>query len=135
MQRKKEKKPEPWGFLNNAGLGALIALGFTFVLLFIASWLIVSGRVPEGLMGIITVGSLFLGSFLGAVIAIRRNRSRSLFVGLAEGAMLYVITFTVGVFAETPSFFGGLSPFLFFAAMLGGALAGVLPMRSRRRSA
>jgi len=79
-----------------------------------------------------TVAALFLGSLLGALIAIRRNRSQRLIVGLSEGAILYAITFVVGAFAERPNFFGGLSLFLLAAALFGGALAGVLPMRLRR---
>ncbi|MCL2568966.1 MAG: TIGR04086 family membrane protein [Oscillospiraceae bacterium] len=135
MQRKKEKKQEPLGFLANAGIGAGIALGLTLILLFAASFLVTSGRVPERLMGAVTVAALFLGSLLGALIAIRRNRSQRLLVGLSEGAMVYAITFVLGAFAETPNLFGGLSLFLLAAALSGGALAGVLPMRLRRRSA
>ena len=133
MRRTKEKKPEPFGFVSNAGIGALIALGTSFVLLFAASLLVVSGQLPEGWMGIVTVLALFLSSLLGALIAIRRSRSRALLVGLCEGAILYAITFIGGVFAEVPTLLGALSPFLLLAALSGGVAAGLLHARPRKR--
>ena len=131
MQRMKEKKAEPLDFAASAGMGALFALGLTFLFLFAASLFVVSGRLPEGWMAAVTVLALFLSSLLGALFAIRRSRSRALFVGLSEGVMLYALTFIGGVFAEVPRFFGGLSPFLFLAAVLGGVAAGFI--RPRRR--
>jgi len=127
----KEKKQAPLDFMAKAGMGALFGLGLTFVLLFAASFLVVSGRLPENWMGAVTVLTLFLSSFLGAFYAIRRSRSRALFVGLSEGAILYAITFIGGVFAEVPSLLGALSPFLFLAALSGGALAGFLRLSRR----
>ena len=133
MQRIKEKKPEPLDFAANAGLGALLALGLTFLLLFLASLFVVSGRLPEGWMAAVTVLALFLSSLLGALFAIRRSRSRALFVGLSEGMILYAITFIGGVFAEVPTFLGALSPHLFAAAILGGVAAGLLHVRPKKR--
>jgi len=132
VRRTKEKKPEPLGFAANAGLGALIALGVAFVLLFIASILVVSGRLPERGMGTITVGVLFVSSLAGAFAAVRRHRSRALLMGLAEGGMLYAITLVGGIFVEMPMFFGGLSVFLFAAAVSGGVVAGLIGVRGRK---
>ena len=133
MRRTKEKKTAPLDFVASAAIGAGIALGLTLILLLIASFLVVSGQLPEGLMGVLTVAVLFVSSLVGAFVAIRRNRSRALFVGLTEGAILYAITFMGGVFTEVPRFFGGLSLFLFLAAMLGGAAAGLMSARPRKR--
>ena len=133
MRTKDRKKPEPLDFAANAGIGALIALGSTLVLLLAASLLVVSGRLLEGWMEPLTVLVLFGSSFLGALIAIRRNRSRALIVGIAQGAMLYAITFIGGVFAEVPALLGPWSFFLFAAALLGGVAAGLLSARPKRR--
>ncbi|MCL2588816.1 MAG: TIGR04086 family membrane protein [Oscillospiraceae bacterium] len=132
MRKTKEKQTAPLGFAANAGIGAGVALGLSLVLLLIASVFVASGRVPQGAMGLLTVGVLFVSSLVGAFVAIRRNRSRALFVGLAEGAILYAITFTGGVFAEV-GLFGGLSIFLLTAALLGGVTAGLLSTRPKRR--
>jgi len=129
----KEKKPEPLDFAASAGMGALVALGLTFLLLFAASLLLVSGRLPEGWMAAVTVFALFVSSLVGALFAIRKRRSRALVVGLCEGAILYAFTFIGGVFAETPGFLGELSLFLFLAAIAGGAAAGFIGVRPRRR--
>ena len=133
VQRTKEKRPEPLEFAANAGFGALTALGITMILLFVASVLVVSGRLPAVWMRTLTVGALLLGSFAGACIAIRRHGSKALFVGLAEGAMLYAMTLIGGVFIEMPDFFGGLSVFLLAAAICGGSAAGLFGVRPKRR--
>jgi len=130
----KEKKTPPLYFAANAGIGALIALGATFLFLFAASFLVASGRLPEGFMGALTVLALFVSSVLGAFVAIRRSGSKALVVGVSEGAMLYAITFLGGVFAEVPTFLGGLSLFLFAAALLGGVAAGMVSTRPKRRN-
>ena len=133
MRRTKERKTAPLDFLASAGIGAGIAFGMALLLLLIASFLVVGGHLPEGMMGALTVAVLFVSSLVGAFVAIRRNRSRALFVGLSEGAILYAITFIGGVFTEVPRFFGGLSPLLFLAAMLGGVAAGLVSARPRKR--
>ena len=133
MRRTKEKRPEPLAFAANAGIGALMALGMTFALLFATSILVVTGRLPEGWMGALTIGALFVSSFAGAFLAIRRHQSRALFVGIAEGMALYAITLAGGVFIEMPNFFGGLSLFLFAAAILGGVAAGMIVTRPKKR--
>jgi len=120
-------------FAVNAAVGSLIALGVTLVLLFGVSALMVSGRLPENLMGVMTTLSLGIGSFVGATVAIRKSGARALLIGLSEGGILYAITVVGGAFAESPSLFGGLSPFLFVAAILGGGLAGLLWRHPRRR--
>ena len=133
MRKGKEKKPAPAGALANAVIGSLIALGISLVLLLIASGLVVSGRLPERMMGGTVVLVLFFASLIGALAAIRRNRVRALIVGISEGAILYALTFVGGAFAEEMSLFGGLSLFLFIAALAGGAVAGLLCNRPKKR--
>ena len=133
MRRGKEKKTAPAGALVNAAIGSLIALGIALLLLLIASALVVSGRLPEGLMGGTVVLVLFLASLIGALVAIRRNRARALIVGISEGVILYALTFVGGAFSEEMSLFGGLSLFLLLAAILGGTAAGLFCNRPKKR--
>ena len=133
MRKGKEKRAAPFGPAVNAAIGSLIALGVSPVLLLIAAGLVVSGRLPEGLMGAAAVLTLFVASLIGAFAAIRRNRSRALLVGLSEGAILYAITFVIGAFSERGTLFGELSVFLFLAALSGGVLAGLFCNRPKKR--
>jgi len=117
----------------NAAIGSGLALGLSLILLFIASGLVVRGRLPEGFMGGTVVAVLFLTSLIGAFVAIRRNGGRALIVGVAEGAILYGVTFVLGAFAERQSLFGALSLFLMLATILGGVLAGLFCSRRKKR--
>jgi len=131
--REKKTVAAPVELATNAVIGSLIALGLTLVLLLIASGLVVSGRLPEGLMRGSVVILLFLTSMIGAFIAILRNRTRALIVGLCEGAILYAITLVFGAFSPGATFFGELSLFLLLAAISGGLFAGIVCNRPKKR--
>lgn len=131
--RGRPRAAKPFDLAVNAAVGSLIALGVTLGLLFAASALAVSGRLPENLMGSVTVLLLCIGSFVGATVAIRQSGTRALLVGLAQGGFLYAITVVGGAFTEASSLFGGLSLLLFAAALLGGGFAGLLWRRPRPR--
>ena len=135
MPRGREKKTAaaPIELAANAAIGSMIALGLSLGLLLLASGLVVSGRLSEGLMGGSVVIVLFLASMIGAFAAIYRNRGRALVVGLAEGAILYGFTLVFGAFSRGTALFGALSVFLLLAALLGGALAGFVCNRPRKR--
>ena len=67
-----------------------------------------------------------LGSFAGGVVAIRRCKARALLVGLAVGAVFFLLLLTVGVlFFETMTpEAGGIG--LACGSLCGGAAAGIL---------
>ena len=133
LRRSKETKQAPRGLIVNSIIGAFLALGIALVLLFAFSIFVVSGWLPEGMMGAMTVVALFLSSTAGAGIAIRRHRARSLFVGLLQGAVLYAITVVGGAISPIDALFGVWSIQLFLAALLGGAAAGFLGAGKKRR--
>lgn len=133
MRKRMEQKSEPWGLVKHAAIGSLLALGVTLALLFAAALLTAAGRLPEGLMGAVTAAVLFLGSLVGALFAIRRNRRQALLVGLAQGGILYAVTIIGGAFSDGAELFGSLSLFLLFAALGGGALAGFFAARPKKK--
>ena len=133
MRQGKENKPEPRGLFLNGVIGAFFALGLTLVLLFVLSIFVVSGWLPERMMEAMTVVALFLSSIAGARLAIRRNRSRALFVGLLQGAVLYAITMIGGAMSPVSTLFGAWSPHLLIAALLGGVAAGFLGASKKKR--
>lgn len=133
MRRAKENKQAPQGLVINSIIGAFLALGMTLVLLFICSIFVVSGWLPEGMMGPITVAALFLSSVAGGAVAIRRHRARALFVGLLQGSVLYIITVIGGAMSPAAALFGAWSIQLLLAALLGGVAAGFMGAGKKRR--
>lgn len=128
-----EKNTASVSLANNAAIGALCALVLCFVFLFVASWLLVRGTLPEDAMGGTTIAILFVSSFLGASYAMLRHKGKNLIVGLLQGGILYALTFVIGAFADRASLLGELSPMLFAAALLGGALASFMPKKRKKR--
>ena len=128
-----EKSAPSVSLANNAAIGALLALILCLILLFVASWLLVSGRLPQDFMGTVTIAVFFLSSMFGATYAIRRHKSRSLIVGLVQGGILYALTFVIGAFAERSSLVGDLSLALLLAALAGGVAASFVPTKRRKR--
>ncbi len=63
----------------------------------------------------------------------QRSRSRSLFVGMATGAVFFLLLLTLGVlfFENVAPAEGGLG--LLCAALFGGAAAGILGGKRKRR--
>ena len=134
MRNKKEtRKTQPMSMANNAAIGAVIAFGMSIVLLFIAAWLLVSGRLSEGFMGTTAVLVLFISAFVGAAFAIRRNKEKAVPTGLLTGGLLYALTFVIGAFSERASLVGELSLHLLLACLIGGLCAGFLKLRPKKR--
>lgn len=118
--------------------GALCAFLTGLLFLFAAAAGVSAGLIAPGLRYQLTVVASVLGAFVGGVLAVRQCGSRGLFVGLAVGGGLFLLTLTVGViFFDGVSFEnGGLG--LLCGALCGGAAAGILggggkgPQKRRR---
>ena len=77
-----------------------------------------------------------IGGFAGAMTAVRRCGSRALIVGLAVGAVFFLLLLTVGVllFESMSLEAGGLG--LLCGGLCGGAAAGLMgskPKKKRRK--
>lgn len=107
-------------------LGGVVALAACFVLLLLASVGISSGRLAQEHMDQITIVACVVGSFLGAMTAIKRCGARTLIVGLAVGAVLFLLLLTGGVllYHTTALEAGGIG--ILCGSLCGGAAAGVL---------
>ncbi len=107
-------------------LGGGAALLACALLLLAAALGISRGWLDGGLTYQITVVACVLGSFAGGVVAIRRCKARALLVGLAVGAVFFLLLLTVGVlFFETMTpEAGGIG--LACGSLCGGAAAGIL---------
>ena len=117
-------------------LGGVVALAVCLMFLFLCSIGISGGWLQEGLMYQMAVVSCVIGGFAGAMTAVRRCGSRALIVGLAVGAVFFLLLLTVGVllFESMSLEAGGLG--LLCGGLCGGAAAGLMgskPKKKRRK--
>ena len=122
--------------MTNILLGGVVALAVCLMFLFLCSIGISGGWLQEGLMYQMAVVSCVIGGFAGAMTAVRRCGSRALIVGLAVGAVFFLLLLTVGVLLlESMSLeAGGLG--LLCGGLCGGAAAGLMgskPKKKRRK--
>lgn len=116
-------------------LGGATALVVSAVFLVCCSLLILGGVLSESIAGQLALGAGVLGSLSGGVCAIRRHRRQVLPVGLATGALFFLLLFVIGHLC-----WDGTAPIQIKLSMLicclcGGAAAGVLvPGKKKRKS-
>lgn len=123
--------------MTNILLGGVVALAVCLMFLFLCSIGISGGWLQEGLMYQMAVVSCVIGGFAGAMTAVRRCGSRALIVGLAVGAVFFLLLLTVGVllFESMSLEAGGLG--LLCGGLCGGAAAGLMgskPKKKRRKN-
>ena len=122
--------------MTNILLGGVVAQAVCLMFLFLCSIGISGGWLQEGLMYQMAVVSCVIGGFAGAMTAVRRCGSRALIVGLAVGAVFFLLLLTVGVllFESMSLEAGGLG--LLCGGLCGGAAAGLMgskPKKKRRK--
>ena len=122
--------------MTNILLGGVVALAVCLMFLFLCSIGISGGWLQEGLMYQMAVVSCVIGGFAGAMTAVRRCGSRALIVGLAVGAVFFLLLLTLGVllFESMSLEAGGLG--LLCGGLCGGAAAGLMgskPKKKRRK--
>lgn len=122
--------------MTNILLGGVVALAVCLMFLFLCSIGISGGWLQEGLMYQMAVVSCVIGGFAGAMTAVRRCGSQALIVGLAVGAVFFLLLLTVGVllFESMSLEAGGLG--LLCGGLCGGAAAGLMgskPKKKRRK--
>ena len=114
-------------------LGGGLALVVCLVFLLICSVGISGGWVEEDLMYQLSVVGCVIGGFSGGIFAVRYSGARALIVGLASGAVLFLLILTAGVllFEDMSREAGGLG--LLSGALCGGAAAGILGTRPKKK--
>ncbi len=106
----------------------LTCLGF----LLLAAFGVSGGLISADLRYQLTVVGCVLGGFAGGLFAVRRCPARGLIVGLAVGAVLFLLQLTLGllIYNEISLESGGVG--LLCGALCGGAAAGILGGGGRR---
>ena len=107
-------------------VGGVLSLAVCILFLAICSFGISGGWLREGLMYQLTIVGCVVGSFAGGLAAVRRYGSRGLIVGLAVGAVFFLLILTAGtlLFQDISLEGGGIG--LLCGALCGGAAAGIL---------
>ena len=114
-------------------IGGGIAFAVGLGLLLFAAFGVSRGLLEVGLRYQLTVASCVLGSFAGGVCAVRSSPARGLFVGMAVGAVLFLLQLSLGLllFEGFSLESGGVG--LLFGDLCGGAAAGILSGGGKRK--
>lgn len=114
-------------------LGGVTAFLLCTVFLFLASVGISEGLISMGLQYRLTVVICVLSSFLGGVMVVRQCPGQGLLMGIAVGAVLFLLQLSVGlILYDTFSLEnGGIG--LLCGGLCGGAASGILSGKGRGR--
>ena len=136
--KRAERKPEESGgawlavmgeLLKGAGIAAAAAL----LLLFGCALLASGGMLSEGALDRAVPAVCVLGSFLGALPAVRRIGKSPLPVGAGVGAILFLLLLSAGsLLFDSASVFNG-GGMLLLSCLCGGAMAGILGSRPKKK--
>ena len=114
-------------------VGSVVGLLVCLMFLLVCSIGISMGILKEDLMYQLTVIGCAFAGLSGGLWAVSRCRSRTLIIGMAAGAVFYLLLLTIGVlfFESISPDEGGLG--LLCGALCGGAVAGILGGRPRKK--
>lgn len=119
-------------FAVNAVLGSIVGLIVCLVLVAIFSIVIASGKISSGMMNIIAIAAFFVGSVIGAAWAMKKQKSKALLTGVAEGVILFLITIVVGAFMPGATLIGAATAPMAIAAIAGGVVSSFLLARRKK---
>ena len=114
-------------------IGTLCAVMVQIILLCIVSLVMITTKKLFGdVLSYIMLSATALGTLAGGFISAKLNRGAGLIVGLITGFAVFLII-TIGGLINSDSPLSVLSLIRFAAALLGGALGGILGVRESRR--
>lgn len=113
-------------------LGGGIAFLTCVLFLLLAAFGVSRGLIGAELRYQLTVVGCVLGGFIGGVFAVRHCHSKGGFVGIAVGAVLFLLQLTLGLllYKDISLESGGIG--LLCGAICGGAAAGILSGGGRK---
>lgn len=115
-------------------LGGILAFLCSIAFLFLISFLISEGKINTSLQYQLSVVATVLGSLIGGVVAVQRNRDKRFIVGFSVGIVLFLLQLTFGLLCYDSFTLenGGIG--LLCGALCGGATAGILSGGRRKKS-
>lgn len=138
MAGKREKKPEDPGAVWLSTMcrllkGGALAVVMAALGLVVCSLLVSGGVMGERLIGRGVLAICVVSSLAGGLLAVHRLERGTLLAGLGVGGILFLLLLTAGfLLYEDASISNGGVPIL-IACCCGGAIAGVLGGRPRKK--
>ncbi|MDE6108429.1 MAG: TIGR04086 family membrane protein [Oscillospiraceae bacterium] len=112
--------------------GGITAFLLSTVFLFLTSVGISEGIISMSLQYRLTVVICIISSFLGGVLAVRQCSGSSLLVGIAVGAVLFLLQLSIGILLYDTFALENGSIGLLCGGLCGGAASGILSGGGRR---
>ena len=116
-------------------IGGIVAFGISLICLLFAAIGISQGLLSANLRMQLVVIACVIGSFCGGLFAVRQCQGRGLIVGLAVGAVLFLLQLTLGLLMYDTISPEKIGLGLLCGALCGGAAAGILGGGGRRPAA
>lgn len=115
-------------------LGGILAFLCSITFLFLISFLISEGKINTSLQYQLSVIVTVLGSLIGGVVAVQRNRDKRFIVGFSVGIVLFLLQLTFGLLCYDSFTLENGEIGLLCGALCGGAAAGILSSGRRKKS-
>jgi len=113
--------------------GGGVALAAALIVLALEAGLISFGILGEGQMDNAVMAACVLGGLIGGLVAVRRNRSKALLLGIGAGIVLFLLLLTLGMLAYGVPAVDQRGVTLGCACLCGGAIAGILGSASKKK--
>lgn len=132
-KREEEQGTGTLKFMSCMVVCGALALLLCLIILCLLSFLISNGQISDGYMLQYTIASCAVSAFLGGMAAVSRCRSKTLLVGAGTGAVLFLLLLTIGALFYDSASLEHHGTGIFCAALSGGALAGLLGGKSKKK--
>jgi putative membrane protein (TIGR04086 family) len=123
-----------WLCLMSAVLkGGILGVFILSFALFLGSFLVFYGVIPERWLDGTALGCCVLASLLGGGYAVRRTENYPFAAGLGVGAALFFLLLTAGLIAYGGTAPGESGPAVLCACLCGGGLSGILRKKGKKK--
>ena len=132
MRKNEDRKGSGKPFIHAILYGAAAGFLLVLVLFAIFSAIIASGKASENLMPYLTALTAIVSAMLGAVVAVRLHKGQLILIGLSVGALMFIVTFIITLFAGG-KFAGSMTTILLVTFLGGGIIGSFLSLKRKRR--
>ncbi len=114
-------------------IGALVGLAVTMLLMLLGAGLINGEKLPPSGARFFVLFASFVGTFIGALFAAKRNRRAYLLCGAAVGLLLYAMRILGALLSDGGAVFSGYAIELLAVTAVSAIFGGLLVGRSKKK--